>query len=131
VIFWTYIAFVQFFIIWSGNLPEDVVWYVDRLQGGWSWVAITFIFLHFVIPFVLLLSAQIKRDPRRLAGVALLILLADLLYLYWLVAPTFSAEHFRVHWLDVVMPVFLGALWIAAFVWRLRRHVKLVATEVG
>jgi hypothetical protein len=121
VIFWTYIAFVQFFIIWSGDLPEDVLWYLHRLEGGWNWVPVALILFHFILPFVLLLSGQVKRDRRRLAWVAILILAAELLHLYWLVAPTFSAGHFRVHWLDVVMPVFLGAVWIAAFVWLLRR----------
>jgi hypothetical protein len=123
VIFWTYIAFIQFFIIWSGNLPEDVVWYLHRLEGGWHWIPLALIFFHFLVPFVLLLSGNLKRDRRRLAWVALMILAADLLHLYWLVAPTFSAEHFSVHWLDFVMPIFLGALWIAGFVWLLRRQV--------
>jgi hypothetical protein len=123
VIFWTYIAYVQFFIIWSGNLPEDVLWYLHRLEGGWNWIPLALIVFHFIVPFVLLLSGQIKRNPRRLAVVALMILVAELLHLYWLVAPTFSAAHFSIHWLDLVMPVFLGALWIAAFIWRLRRQV--------
>jgi hypothetical protein len=123
VIFWTYITFVQFFIIWSGNLPEEVLWYLHRLEGGWNWVPIALIFFHFIVPFVLLLSGRLKRDPRRLAMVALMILAADLLHLFWLVEPTFSAARFSVHWLDIVMPFFLGGLWIAAFVWRLRRQV--------
>jgi hypothetical protein len=123
VIFWTYIAYAQFFIIWSGDLPEEVPWYLDRLAGGWSWVAVVIIFLHFLIPFALLLSGQIKRNSRRLAGVAFMLLAADLIYLYWLVEPTFSGHHFALHWLDIVMPIFLGALWIAAFVWSLRRQV--------
>jgi hypothetical protein len=122
VIFWTYIAFVQFFIIWSGNLPEDVVWYLDRLEGGWNWVAVAILFFHAIIPFVLLLSADLRRNRRRLAVVALIVLAADLVNLWWLVAPTFSAEHFTIHWLDVVMPIFLGGVWIAAYVWRLRRQ---------
>jgi hypothetical protein len=124
VIFWTYIAFIQFFIIWSANLPEDVLWYLHRIEGGWNWVPLALIFFHFIVPFVLLLSGQVKRDPRRLAGVALMILAADLLHLYWLVAPTFSHAQITVHWLDLVMPIFLGALWILAFVWRLRRQIQ-------
>lgn len=133
VIFWTYIAFVQFFIIWSGNLPEDVLWYLHRTEHGWDWIAIALIFLHFVVPFVLLLSGQLKRDRRRLAWVALLVLVADLLHLFWLVAPTFSSEQFRIHWLDLVMLLFVGGLWIAAFAWQLRRQVgdQMRATAQG
>lgn len=123
VIFWTYIAFVQFLIIWSGNLPEEVVWYLQRFGGGWSWLAVVILFLHAIIPFFLLLSNDLKRNPRSLAGVAIMILIAELLYFFWLVEPVFSSQHITVHWLDIVMPIFLGGLWIAAFSWRLRHQV--------
>jgi hypothetical protein len=126
VIFWSYIAFMQYLIIWSGNLPEEVLWYLHRLEGGWDWIPIALVIFHFAVPFALLLSGRIKRNPQGLAGVALILLVADLLHLYWLVAPTFSQSHFTIHWLDLVMPVFLGGLWIAAFVWRLRRQVSVV-----
>ncbi len=128
MLFWSYIAFMQFFIIWSGNLPEEVLWYLHRLEGGWQWLAIALVVLHFAVPFALLLSGQVKRNPRRLAGVALLLLAAQLLHLYWMVAPAFSAADFRLHWLDIVMPVMLGGLWLAAFVWALRRR-PLVRTQ--
>lgn len=123
VIFWSYIAFMQYLIIWSGDLPEDVLWYLHRLEGGWDWLPIGLVFFHFIVPFVLLLSGQVKRNARRLAWVSLLILVAELVHLYWLVAPTYSHSQFRIHWLDIAMPIFLGGLWIAAFVWRLRRQV--------
>jgi succinate dehydrogenase hydrophobic anchor subunit len=123
VIFWVYMAFVQFLIIWSGNLPEEVVWYVQRFEGGWSWLAVVILFLHAIIPFFLLLSNDLKRDRSRLAVVALMIFVADLLYFFWLVEPVFSAEHFTVHWLDIVTPIFLGGLWITTFSWRLRRRI--------
>jgi hypothetical protein len=67
----------------------------------------------------------VKRNARRLAGVALLILAAELIHLYWIVTPVFSASNFSIHWLDIVMPIFLGALWIAVFVWLLRRQVAV------
>jgi hypothetical protein len=123
VIFWVYMAFVQFLIIWSGNLPEEVVWYVQRFHGGWSWLAAVILFLHAIIPFFLLLSNDLKRNRSRLAGVALMIFVADLLYLFWIVEPVFSAEHFTVHWLDIETPIFVGGLWITAFSWRLRRRI--------
>ena len=96
VIFWAYIAFMQYFIIWSGNLPEDVLWYLHRLEGGWNWIPLGLLFFHFIVPFLLLLSGRVKRDPRRLAAIALLVLFADLMHLYWLVAPTYSANQFRI-----------------------------------
>jgi hypothetical protein len=129
VIFWAYIAFMQYLIIWSGDLPEDVLWYLHRLEGGWNWLPIGLIFFHFIVPFVLLLSGRVKRSAQRLAAVALMLLVAELVHLYWLVAPTFSHSHFRIHWLDFVMPIFLGGLWIAAFIWQLRRQVATVVDE--
>jgi hypothetical protein len=84
---------------------------------------VALIVFHAAIPFALLLSTQVKRNARRLSRVALLILAADLLQLYWMVAPTFSASRFSIHWLDIVMPVFLGGVWIAVFIWMLRRQL--------
>jgi hypothetical protein len=129
LIFWAYIAFMQYLIIWSGNLPEDVLWYLHRLEGGWDWIPLGLLFFHFIVPFVMLLSGRVKRNAQRLAAVALLILVAELAHLYWLVAPTFSHSHFRIHWLDFVMPIFLGGLWLVAFVWRLRRQVSIPVDE--
>ena len=129
VIFWAYIAFMQYFIIWSGNLPEDVLWYLHRLEGGWNWIPLGLLFFHFIVPFLLLLSGRVKRDPRRLAAIALLVLFADLMHLYWLVAPTYSANQFRIHWLDFAMPLLLGGLWLAAFVWQLRRRVPVMPAQ--
>ncbi len=131
VIFWSYIAFIQFFIIWSADLPEDVLWYLHRLEGGWHWVPVGLIIFHCLVPFVLLLSGEVKRNARRLANVALLVLLADLVHLFWLVAPTYAHGHFSVHWLDIAMPVFLGGLWLAGFAWMLRRYVNAAPTASG
>ena len=83
----------------------------------------------FIVPFLLLLSGRVKRDPRRLAAIALLVLFADLMHLYWLVAPTYSANQFRIHWLDFAMPLLLGGLWLAAFVWQLRRRVPVMPAQ--
>ncbi|MCC6456968.1 MAG: hypothetical protein IT328_18575 [Caldilineaceae bacterium] len=129
VIFWAYIAFMQYLIIWSGDLPEEVVWYLYRLEGGWNWVPLALLFFHFIVPFVMLLSSRVKRSAPRLASVALLLLVAELVHLYWLVAPAFSHSQFTIHWLDFVMPVFIGGLWLAAFIWQLRRQVLVLSSE--
>ena len=60
VVFWIYGTFSQFLIMWSGNLPEEIVWYVRRTAGGWKAVAIFLVFFHFVVPFFLLLSRNNK-----------------------------------------------------------------------
>jgi len=67
---WAYFGFSQFLIIWSGNLPEEIPWYVRRLQTSWKWVGLALVLLQFALPFVLLLSRDLKRNSRRLVTVA-------------------------------------------------------------
>ncbi len=67
VIFWTYVSFGQFLIVWAGNLPREISWYLHRSSPGWRAVVIALALLQFAIPFALLLSRELKRHPRRLA----------------------------------------------------------------
>ncbi len=71
---WAYFSFSQWLIIWAGNLPEEITWYLDRLHGGWQTVALALVILQFSLPFLLLLSRDLKRDARKLVPVALLVL---------------------------------------------------------
>lgn len=130
-LFWMYIAFSQFLIIWSGNLPEEVVWYLARLEGGWQWVALFVLLFHFALPFVALLSGRVKRNAETLALVAGVLLVADLVHLYWLVAPAFHPGVFALHWLDLVLPVALGGLWLYGFLWALRRRPLLPSQPIS
>lgn len=115
VVLWTYMAFSQYLIIWSGNLADEATWYLPRREGGWPWIALFLILFHFFVPFVLLLFGHIKRNYRTLAIVALLLLLVHLVDAYWLVAPTFTRTGLHVTWMDILMPVALGGLWLAWF----------------
>lgn len=128
-LFWMYIAFCQFLIIWSGNLPEEVVWYLARLAGGWQWIALLILLFHFTLPFAILLSARIKRRREWLVWVAGALLVADLLHLYWLVEPAFHAGTFFLNPLVLVLPVAIGALWLYGFLWWFRRR-PLLPTQV-
>src|SRR4030095_5816318 len=67
---WGYFNFSQFLITWSGNLPEEISWYLARMQGGWRYVTIGLVLIQFVLPFVILLSRDVKRRPATLAIVA-------------------------------------------------------------
>lgn len=118
-LFWAYMAFIQYLIIWAGNLPEEVVWYLRRLRHGWQWVAVLVLFCHFILPFAALLAGQVRKRRRSLLLVAASIMGADLLYYWWLVAPVFHPA-FHLHWLDLVLPCALGALWLALVAWQLR-----------
>ncbi len=120
IMLWAYFSFSQFLIIWSGNLPEETPWYLNRLRGGWESIGVAQIVLHFALPFVVLLSRDLKRDGRRLAAVALAVLAMRVVDLFWLIAPAFSPGALTVHWLDAVTLVGVGGVWLAAFAYQLR-----------
>jgi hypothetical protein len=122
ILLWAYMSFSQFLLIWSGNLPEEIVWYKRRLQGGWEFVGVLLILLHFVLPFLLLLSRDVKHNPRTLATVAALLLGIHLVDLYWVVVPGFFPfQSFRLHWMDIAAVVGVGGIWLAFFLRELRQ----------
>jgi hypothetical protein len=125
VMFWAYVALSQFLLIWSGNLPEEVIWYEHRIHGGWNWVIIFVIAFQFAGPFLLLLARQVKRTAWSLAALALAILLVHLADLFWLVVPPFRQAGISLHWLDAAAPIGIGGLWLAAFAWLLGRRPLL------
>ncbi|MEX0711501.1 MAG: hypothetical protein WD278_04085 [Pirellulales bacterium] len=125
VMFWSYVGFMQYLIIWSGNLPEETPWYANRTAGGWQLLAWCLIVFHFAVPFLLLLSRRTKRAPARLATVLVVLLVMRLVDLFWLVMPAFHPEGIRVHWLHVAAPVAIGGLWLAVFAWRLSARAEL------
>jgi hypothetical protein len=125
VMLWAYIGFSQYLIIWSGNLPEEVPWYLSRLRGGWAGVALSLVLFHFAVPFCLLLSRVTKRRTTALVAVAVGMLAMRLLDLFWLVTPAFHPGGVRVHWLDPVAFLAVGGLWIGTFVWQLKRRPLL------
>lgn len=125
VMVWAYFAFSQFLIIWAGNLPEEIPWYMSRLHGGWEWAALGLLLLHFVVPFMLLLSRSLKRDFKRLGRVALLVLVMHFVDLYWLVNPAFDRALTDFHWLDLAAVAGLGGVWLATFLGRLGSHPLL------
>lgn len=94
VMFWAYVSFSQFLLIWMGNLPDEIAWYSPRVYGGWRWITVALAVLHFAVPFALLLSRDVKRDPRWLAGVASLILVMRLVAIYWDVVPAYEPSGF-------------------------------------
>ena len=103
---WGYVNFSQFLIVWSGNMQRGDAVLPEPLHGGWNAIAIVLIVFHFALPFALLLSRSLKRNARALAVVAALMLLMQLVDLYWLIAPDLARHGhghvpLRVHWMDV------------------------------
>ena len=128
-----YLAFSQFLIIWSGNLPEEIPWYLDRFMGGWG-VIVTLDFLfHWLIPFTLLLSRDLKRNKKRLVRVCQWMVFARAFDLFWLIEPNFkdAARNLHFSWgiLEyVAVPVAMVAFWVAAFCMQLKAR-PLVQTN--
>lgn len=119
VLLWAYVSFGQFLLVWAGNIREETTWYLAREAGGWLAVALVLIGAHFALPFALLLHRPLKRDPRMLAAIALLILAMRLLDCFWLVLPDIPDVR-GFHWLYLTTPVAIGGFWAGAFVQRLR-----------
>jgi hypothetical protein len=115
VMLWSYFAFSQFLIIWSGNLPEEIRWYLPRIHEAWGAIALVVIVLHFAFPFLFLLSRSFKRNAGKLVIVAVLILLMRLVDLFWTIAPSVNAGQFHISWMDLVAPIGLGGLWLGVF----------------
>jgi hypothetical protein len=119
VMVWAYLSFSQLLIIWAGNLPEEIPWYLHRVAGGWRYVAMALAVFYFAVPFLVLLGRGNKRQHRRLATIAVGILAARALDIFYLVMPEFSHGHFGVHWMDAAALAGVGGLWVMAFLWRL------------
>lgn len=115
---WAYMSFSQFLIIWYANLPEEVVWYLRRTEGGWLFVAIALAVLQFGAPFFALLSRRIKRNPINLAKVALWILLMHWVEVIWLIEPAFNREGTFIPWIDLLATLGIGGIWLALFTLR-------------
>ncbi|HXG01548.1 MAG TPA: hypothetical protein VNL69_12200 [Bacteroidota bacterium] len=124
-ILWAYIGFSEFLIIWSGNLPDDNMWHLRRMNPEWSVFAAILIVGHFAVPLALLLSRQLKRHIEPLARIAVGILVMRLIDMYWLIYPAFNNHQLKFHWLSIVAPIALGGIWVWLFVNHLKRQPLL------
>jgi len=115
---WAYFNFSQWLIIWAGNLPTEITFYLKRLNGGWQTIGLFLVLFGFAIPFAMLLSRPFKRDIRKLAWLAAWFLLIRYLDLFWIVEPNFS-QTLKFTIADVVVPVAIGGLWLAYFFYNL------------
>ena len=127
VMLWAYFSVSQLLIIWSANLPEEIPFYLERLQGVWAPISIAVLLFQFVLPFVLLLSRDLKRNPDRVKWIALLILVMRIVDIAWTIGPVFR-EGSSLHWLDFGVTFAMGAVWLAVF-WRTLAGRSLVAAR--
>jgi len=138
VMLWAYFNFSQYMLVYAANLVEEIPYFMARISHGWQYLAIFLVVFHFAVPFLLLLSRDLKRTPHRLVVVALWILVVRYLDLYMLISPEFDAtganlhllegEHessFFVHWLDLGAPLAVGGLWVWMFFTQLAQQPLL------
>jgi hypothetical protein len=130
VMLWAYLSFSQYLLMWAGNLPEEIPFYLRRVQGPWAVISVFLLFSHFVLPFLVLLSADVKQRGPLLVKVAIWMLAMRWLDYFWNVAPTLQALHaadggghgqspWLMIWIDLAAAVGLGGI----FVWYFLRQL--------
>jgi hypothetical protein len=98
--FYTYMAFSQYLLIWYANLPEETIWYRNRMVGSWLPLSLAMPFLRFLIPFFVLLCRPAKRSLKVIAGIAIYSILVEYIELYWIVMPTYFKTGPQISWMD-------------------------------
>jgi hypothetical protein len=125
---WAYLAFMEFLIIWAENLPPEIAWYVPRLQTGWFAVGVALVVLQLALPLLALLQRRLKDRPARLAPIAALLLLTQLLNSAWLVLPSVDASSVHGWWLVPLLALGMGLLLFGALPAGLERHAQVIDT---
>jgi len=131
VMLFAYFGFSQFLIIWAGNLPEEIPWYVERLRGGWQYVALVIVFGHFALPFALLLSRDIKKNRKLLSRIAIFVLAMRVVDVYWLTIPDATkGAALAPTWVDLAALIGLGGIWTALFLTQLDKRPLMPANDI-
>ena len=113
---WAYLSFSQFLIIWSANIPEEIPHYLNRWENSWKYLSIFIVVGHFIVPYSLLLSRDLKKNSRKLFVIAVWLLCARVTEYWWHVAPELHKDGLTVGLLDVALPLALGGIFISLFV---------------
>jgi len=137
VMLWAYFNFSQYLLTYAANLLEEIPYMLARTSNGWGYVALFLILFHFAVPWLLLLSRDLKRNPHRLVLVAIWILFMRYVDIFMLVSPEFAStgenlhlltgggeheSHFFFHWLDLAAPLAIGGLWLWMFYTQLAKR---------
>jgi hypothetical protein len=124
VMVWAYFNFSQWLIIWAGNLPEEIPWYVRRMNGGWEVAGLFLVVFHFAVPFALLLSQRLKRKTRTLVWLASWLMVMRIVDIFWHIEPA-SHPAFHLSWLHFTIVAGIGGLWMTYFFHNLRSRPLL------
>ncbi len=120
--FWAYIAFSQFLLIYYANIPEETFWYLNRWEGGWLYVSVFLIIVHFVVPYFGLVSQPSKTNPSRLKFMSIWILMAHIVDLYWLIMPTYSPEGVPLSWFEIGFPMLTFGILVIVFGFKAKKE---------
>ena len=118
-VFWAYIAFSQYFLIWYANVPEETMFYHHRSEGAWKLVSLTLPWVHFAIPFLLLMSRNVKRNVPILTMGAVLLLIMGYVDVYWLIMPNFDYHHPHFGIAEISSLLAIGGIFVYLFTRRL------------
>jgi hypothetical protein len=125
VMLWAYLAFAQYLIVWSGDLPRENRWYLRRLSDGWSWIAVALLLFQFAAPFFILLFRRAKRNLRVLGAIAGAVLAFRILDLFWIATPAGRPHGPALDWTDLAALAAVGGLWLWFYVCDLKRRPLL------
>lgn len=120
--FWAYISFSQYMLIWYSGIPEETVFFRHRFEHGWEWHSYSLIFLHFALPFLILLLRATKRSLTALSVMAVWFLVIQWFDHHWVAMPVLHADHASIHWMSITCWLGLTLLFVGAAVYRLSRH---------
>jgi hypothetical protein len=124
--FWAYIYFCQYMLIWYANIPEETVYFLRRADEGWLPYMLLLPALKFVVPFLLMLPRDAKRNPRKLVPVAVLLLYAQFWELFVMVGPAIGhgeeVAHAHLPLVEFAATAGFLGLFTMAFGWALSRH---------
>jgi hypothetical protein len=131
-----YLCFAEFLIIWSGNIPDEIPWYLNRIRGGW-WVVCSADFIcHWLIPFVLLLSRDLKRNKQKMIWLTSFMIFARCVDMFWLIEPNFENAARNLHITGnigilayITVPVAVISLWAAYYMTQLQARPLIVVND--
>jgi len=121
-VFWAYIAFSQYLLIWYADLPEETFWFINRMTGNWKYLSLSLVFIHFLIPFLVLISSRSKTNMKTLKIMGIWLLFAHYLDLYWLVMPTYGKSGIVFGWVEIGFPIAAVGLIILLFKFKADRN---------
>ncbi|WP_138430488.1 hypothetical protein [Fodinibius saliphilus] len=128
-VFYAYIAFSQFLLIYYANIPEETVWFLERLNGGYEYLAYFYMFGRFIIPFVVLLSKRAKSNYKIVTSISVLILVSHLVELYWIVMPVLNHHGFHLNWMTITSFFGLGGIFFGLFFYRFKQNKMIPVND--